>query len=172
VESEASSPLNWAIQRRRRCVVSHPRSETANYWLSSNRDERVDSCPVRKADHKRNVTPGFPNLLPATGYLRKLVNTCSLADCGLGSTAIRLGKLMRSQYTLWAVIVAALGGIDYAWAYLLGIKISLNSYVVLPAMALAGIYLILTLIKRLPRIAAFALAVAQFISMICVMVIL
>src|SRR5262249_50869467 len=78
----------------------------------------------------------------------------------------------RSQYTLWAVIVAALGGIDYAWAYLVGIKISLNSYVVLPAMALAGIYLILTLIRRLPRIAAFALAVAQFISMICVMVIL
>jgi hypothetical protein len=79
---------------------------------------------------------------------------------------------MRSQYILWAVIVAALGGIDYAWAHLLGIKISLNYDIVLSVVALTGIYATLTKIGRLPRIAAFVLALARFIVTICVLVIL
>lgn len=79
---------------------------------------------------------------------------------------------MRSRYIHWSAIVAALGGIDYAWAYALGIKIILNYDIALSVLALAGLHVILAKFRRLPRIAAFVLALAQFIVMICVLVIL
>jgi membrane-associated phospholipid phosphatase len=79
---------------------------------------------------------------------------------------------MHSRYSLWIVIVAVIGGLDYAWAHLLGIRIRLNYEAVLLILALVAIYVIVAKIRRLPRIAAFVLALAQFISMICVLVIL
>lgn len=75
---------------------------------------------------------------------------------------------MRPQYFFWGMI-AALAAIDYAWAWAAGIKININYDFGVAWFCISfGIFLIYTKIKPRPRIACFALAVAQFSALVCV----